>query len=132
MLVLDTAALLALERNDRSMWVRLKTCQWDGLPPVTHGGVIGEAWRGGPDQTRLAAAIAGMDIMPLDGELGRAAGALLGRATGAPAGRTDRSDVIDAALALLADDGDTIVTEDTEELAELLAATGRRVELLRP
>jgi len=132
MLVLDTAALVALERNDRSMWVRLKTCQWDDLPPVTHGGVIGEAWRGGRDRARLAAAIAGMDIRPLDGELGKAAGALLGRVTGTLAGRTDRPDVNDAALALLADDGDTIVTDDIEEMAELLSATGRRVELLRP
>jgi hypothetical protein len=75
---------------------------------------------------RLAMALAGMDTSPLDEELGRAAGSLLGR--------TKRSDVIDAALALLAEDGDTVFTEDVEDLAlaELLAATDRRVELVRP
>ncbi|MGH9106584.1 MAG: PIN domain-containing protein [Acidimicrobiales bacterium] len=124
MLVLDAAALVALDRNDRAMWARLKDCQRSGLPPLTHGGVVGQVWRGGARQARLAKALAGVDTKPMDEKLGRAAGALLGR--------TGLADVIDAAVALLAEDGDTIVTEDTEDLAELLGATNRRVELVRP
>jgi len=40
------------------------------------------------------------------------------------------SDVIDAAVALLAEDGDEIVTSDPHDLTELVAATGRHVELI--
>jgi hypothetical protein len=40
-------------------------------------------------------------------------------------------DVIDAALVLLADDGDDIVTSDPEDLAPLATRLGRHVELLR-
>jgi hypothetical protein len=40
-------------------------------------------------------------------------------------------DVIDAALVLLADDGDDIVTSDPEDIEPLAARLGRHVELLR-
>jgi hypothetical protein len=45
---------------------------------------------------------------------------------------TGLSDVVEAALALLAADGDEIVTLEREDIATLVAATGRHVELLRP
>ena len=124
MLILDAAALVALDRNDRAMWARLKDCQLTGHTPLTHAGVVGQAWRGGPRQARLAKALAGVDTKALDYELGRAAGALLGR--------TGLADVVDAALVLLAEDGDTIVTEDIDDLFALAGGTGRRIELLRP
>lgn len=124
MLVLDAAALVALDRNERAMWARYKDCQRSGQPPLTHGGVVGQVWRGGGRQARLAQALQGVDTRPLHEALGRAAGALLGR--------TGLADVVDSAVALLAGDGDTIVTEDTADIAELVGATGRRVELVRP
>ena len=34
-LVLDSGALVALERNERSMWTRLKAAQEDGEVPIT-------------------------------------------------------------------------------------------------
>jgi len=40
------------------------------------------------------------------------------------------SDVIDAALVLLASDGDTIVTSDAADLESLARAAGRLVELV--
>ncbi len=90
-LVLDSGALIALERNDRAMWRRLKAAQLQEVVPVAHGGVLGQAWRGhGPRQSLLAKALAGIEVRPLDETLGRAAGELLGRAR--------RRDVIDAAL----------------------------------
>ena len=124
MLVLDAGALVALDRNDRAMWARFKDCKNSGSPPLTHGGVVGQVWRAGPRQARLAAALSGIETRPLDEALGRAAGALLGRTGGA--------DVVDAAVAALATDGDTIITDDTDDLARLVGATGRRVELVRP
>jgi len=123
-LVLDAGALIALDRNERPMWIRLKALQEAGELPVTHGGVVGQVWRRGPRQARLAAALAGTDVRALDDHLGRAAGELLAE--------TRTSDVIDGALALVAVDGDEIVTLDRDDFEVLVAATGRHVELIRP
>ena len=122
-LVLDSGALIALDKNDRVMWRRLKAALLAGNVPVSHGGVVGQAWRGGgPRQALLARALDGIDIRALDQRLGRAAGELLGRAAA--------GDVIDAALVLLADDGDDIVTSDPDDIEPLAAILGRHVELL--
>jgi hypothetical protein len=123
-LLLDAAALIALDRNERPMWTRLKASAQLAEVPLTHGGVVGQVWRGGPRQARLATALAGIEVKPLDHSLGRSAGELL-TATGL-------SDVIDAALARLALDGDEIVTLDRQDMEMLVAATGHHVELLRP
>jgi hypothetical protein len=123
-LVLDSGALIALEKNDRAMWRRLKSSLVTGEAPVSHGGVVAQAWRGGgPRQALLAKALAAIDVRALDETLGLAAGELLARTGG--------SDVIDAAVVLLAHDGDDIVTSDTEDLQPLAAQLGRHVELVR-
>jgi hypothetical protein len=122
-LVLDSGALIALERNDRSMWRRLKAAWVAEVVPISHGGIVGQAWRGGgPRQALLSKVLKGVEIHPLDAGLGRAAGALL-----AHAGSTD---VIDAALVLLARDGDDILTSDAGDLEPLAVLTGRHVELI--
>jgi hypothetical protein len=45
-LILDNGALIALERNDRAMWRRLKLALVTEQVPLSHGGVVGQAWRG--------------------------------------------------------------------------------------
>lgn len=123
-LVLDAGALLALERNDRGMWLRLGNARLSGESIVAHGGVVGQAWRGGgPRQARLAKALESVDVRPLDDALGRAAGALLAATAGA--------DVIDAALVLLAEDGDEIATSDPDDIEPLAEAAGRHIEIVR-
>jgi hypothetical protein len=123
-LILDSGALIALERNDRAMWRRLKLALLAEQVPLSHGGIVGQAWRGpGPRQALLAKALEGMEIRPLDRALGRAAGELLALA--------GRSDVVDAALVLLADDGDQVVTSDTRDLEPLAQAARRHIELIR-
>jgi hypothetical protein len=47
-------------------------------------------------------------------------------------GRTRQADVIDAAVVLLANDGDEIVTSDRDDLDPMAEATGRHIELIRP
>lgn len=123
-LVLDSAALVALERDERPMWVRLKAAQFAGELPITHAGVLGQVWRGGPRQARLSQALAGIDVRALDEALGRAAGRLLAA--------TDLSDVIDAAVVMLAQDGDEIVTADHHDLERLADSSGRHVDLVHP
>jgi hypothetical protein len=122
-LVLDSGALIALERNDRAMWRRFKAAMLAESVPMTHGGIVGQVWRGaGPRQALLSMALDGVDVLPLTDARGRAAGELLAR--------TRCKDVIDAALVLLAVDGDEILTSDAGDLAPLAKIAGRLVELI--
>jgi hypothetical protein len=122
-LVLDAGAFLSLERDDRAMWTRLKATLVAGAPPLTHGGVVAQVWRGGHGrQALLARALAGTDIAGLDDPLGRRAGLLLGRAR--------LEDPIDAAVVALAVDGDQIVTSDPDDVQRLVEASGRRVDVI--
>ena len=120
--ILDSGALIALEGNDRRMWRRLKGSLQAASPPKTHGGVVAQVWRGGTRrQARLATALQAVEIVPLDDGLGRRAGVLLAQ-SGLP-------DAIDAALVALADHGDQIITSDPHDLAVLVAASNRRVDI---
>ena len=123
-LVLDAGALIALERGERASWVRLKAAYVRGEVPLTNAAILGQVWRSGPRQARLSQALAGMDVRPIDEDLGRAAGVLLGAAR--------MSDLIDASIVLIAQDGDEIITSDSEDLEPLAAASGRHVELVHP
>jgi len=123
-LVLDSGALIALERDERPMWTRLKAAVAASELPVSHAGVLGQVWRGGARQARLSQALQGIDVRPLDVPLGREAGRLLGAAA--------LSDIVDASLVMLSADGDEIITLDRRDFKQLAAASGRHVELIRP
>ncbi len=123
-LVLDSGALVALERNDRAMWRRFKAALLVAEVPVTHGGIVGQVWRGrGPRQALIARALDNIDVRSLDDALGRRAGELMAI--------TRTQDVVDAALVLLAEDGDHVVTSDPDDLAILAGASGRHVDIVR-
>lgn len=122
-LVLDAGALVAIERGDRTVAALVKRERLAGIPPLTHGGVVGQVWRGGSGrQATLARLLAGVEIVPLDDALGRRGGVLLGRA--------GTSDVIDAAVVLLADHDDEILTSDVDDLTDLATAAGIDLELI--
>lgn len=122
-LVLDAGALLAVERADREIVALIKRERQEGRSPLTHGGVVGQVWRGGRgSQANLARLMPGIEVRAIDDRLGRQAGVLLGLA--------GRSDVIDAAVVLLAHDGDEILTSDPDDLRELAQAADRHVELI--
>lgn len=122
-IVLDAGALLAIERGDRMMHGMLKAEHDNGRRPLTHGGVVGQVWRGGSGrQVRLARALQGIDVRAIDNELGRQAGVLLGQC--------GTSDVIDAAVVVIARDGDEIFTADAADLRDLARAAGKIVDLI--
>lgn len=122
-LVLDAGALVAIERGDRNTIALLKHELVAGRAPITHGGVIGQVWRGGAGrQANLARLLPGIDAVPLDSTLGRRAGALLARARA--------TDVIDAAVVLLAVDGDLILTSDPNDLLALANAAEVHVDIV--
>jgi PIN domain nuclease of toxin-antitoxin system len=117
-IVLDAGALVAVDRGDRRVGAILKVA-WERSTPVeTSAGVVGQVWRGGPGQARLARTLAGVAVAALDLDGAKRAGTLLGRA-GLP-------DVVDAHLALQVRAGDRVLTSDPQDLAALLDA--RRVE----
>lgn len=123
-IVLDSGALIAIESGDLRTWAILRRESAAGRPVLTHAGVVGQVWRGGSGrQARLSRALAGIDVRPIDDDLGRRAGVLLGQTRG--------SDVIDAALVLITSDGDEILTGDTTDLGELVAASGKLVDLIK-
>lgn len=115
-MVLDAGALIALDRGDRDMWALLTQVHRAGQRPVVPAPVIAQAWRGGPRQARLARVLAGAELVLTDGPLSRRAGELLGQA------RT--TDVLDALVALAAQDrpGCEVLTSDPADVHNLLQA----------
>lgn len=86
--------------------------------------VLAQVWRDPSGrQARLAAALRSIYIHPVGEQLARDAGVLLGR--------TGTSDAIDATVALLADDGDEILTSDPDDMSRLVAVTRRSVAVIR-
>ena len=122
-LILDAGAFVAWERGKSSVAALLKV-EWAAeRVPVTHAGVIGQVWRGGAGrQAGLAKLLGGIDVRPLDEPLGRRAGMLLGAVR--------RRDVVDAALVLLARDGDVIVTSDPDDIVPLAIAADLHVDVV--
>jgi hypothetical protein len=122
-LVLDAGAFIAVERLDRDVIALIKRERLSGRVPVTHAGVVGQVWRGGQGrQANLARLLAGVEVVALDDRLGRRSGVLLSR--------TGTRDVIDGALALLAQDGDEILTADAADICVLVEATGVHVDVV--
>lgn len=122
-IVLDAGALVAIERGDRDLVAIVKRERLEGRAPLTHGGVIGQVWRGGRGrQASLARLLPCVEVRSIDEDLGRRIGVLLGHA-----GSTD---VIDAGVVLLAGDGDEIFTSDAADLGDLARAAGRHVDLI--
>lgn len=113
-LVLDAGALIALERNDRTMWARLAEAVDASLDVVVPLGALAQVWRGTPNQARLAQALrhvrsGGFDALARHaGELCHAAGT---------------SDPIDASVVLAASGTRTaIVTSDPTDIRRLVRA----------
>lgn len=121
--LLDAGAFLAVERADRQTAALLKGELLARRVPLTHGGVVGQVWRGGHGrQAPVARLLAAVEVADLNEDLGRRAGILLGR--------SHKHDVIDAALVLLAADGDKILSSDAADIAALAAAATVHVDII--
>jgi predicted nucleic acid-binding protein len=121
-LLFDAGAFIALERGHPGLEARLRLERAYGRTVATHGGIIGQVWRDGGRQALLARALRLVTVVPLTAAIGRDAGRLLASTGG--------TDVIDAALVALAQDGDEIITSDPDDLARLAAAAGLQIDLL--
>jgi hypothetical protein len=121
-LVFDAGGLIALDRGDRRVGVLLAAAAEDGVEVVTSSACVAQAWRNPVRQVRLVRALAGFLECSFDATWARRSGLLL-------AGSRTR-DVVDAAISLLVQDGDTIITSDPEDINRLLQAAGTDARVL--
>ena len=123
-IVLEAGALIALERDDRTLWAALKLSALKRTGVVVPSTVVAQVWRAAPSQARLALALHHCVIAPFD-PVARAACELCGRA------KTD--DICDAHVALVAcNRGNVLYTSDRLDLRHLLAVHGgRKPKLVR-
>ena len=118
----DTGALLAGERNQRALWALHRRALERGVRPTVPAGVLGQAWRGGP-QAELSRLLKGCRIETLDEARSRAAGQVCGRA--------GTSDVIDATVVVGAiARADLVVTSDPDDIAHIAGGLNTRVDIL--
>ena len=113
-LTLDASALIAFERNDRAVVAIIARAQQRNVRLAAPAGVVGQVWRNGRRQVRLARLLGSslLEVVPLDDERARAAGRLCGVA--------GTRDVIDASVVLCARErGQGVLTADLGDLRRL-------------
>lgn len=117
--VLDAGALIALERNDRSMWSRLEVAAEREIELLVPSTALAQAWRGRRSQALLSRALAYCAIAPFD---------TMAREVGELCGKAGTADLCDSHVALVTSRvGDWLCTSDPEDMLRLLAACpGRR------
>jgi hypothetical protein len=119
----DTGALIAAERNDRSMWALHRAQLEDGEAPTVPAPVLAQAWRGGSRQAHLARLLQSCVVEPLSADLARSVGAL--------AGVTGHDDIVDLAVAEGARRRrDIVITSDPADLAAIADWLGATLELV--
>jgi hypothetical protein len=117
----DAGALIAAERDSKSLWSLHRELLERGLHPTLPTVVLGQVWRGGP-QAQLSRLLRGCRAEPLTEPRARSAGAALAA--------SDTHDVIDAVVVVsaLARD-DLIVTSDPDDLKRIATAIGGTLKL---
>jgi predicted nucleic acid-binding protein len=123
-MILDAGALIAVSRNDRATIARLVVAEQEGDELTTHSMVVAQVWRDHRGrQALLARLLRGVEIVSIDDDLGRRCGELLGKAK--------TTDPIDAAVVLIATDGETVVTSDPDDILHLARCAKRRILVIR-
>lgn len=117
--VLDAGALIALERNDRSVWAAIKLAVSRSSEVIVPSTALAQVWRGKGVQAQLAKALRFCAIASFDP---------VARSVGELCGRSKTSDICDAHVALIASrHGEFLYTSDPQDMRRLLAACGGRV-----
>jgi hypothetical protein len=120
-LVFDAGALIALDRGDRTVIALLAAAGQQGSEAITSSACIAQVWRDPARQVKLTRALDGFLEWSLDPISARRCGLLLAS--------TATSDIADAAIALLAQDGDTILTSDPTDIKHLLDSAGTNARI---
>ena len=111
---LDSGALIAHERQSRTVELFLRRIADDGERVAIPAGVLAQVFRDGPRQARLMALLdrERTDVVPLDG--------LAARLVGRICGVTGVSDVVDVSIVLCARQrGHAVLTSDAADLLHI-------------
>ena len=121
-IVLDSGALIALERNDRAMWAVLKLSAVRSTDVLVPSAALAQVWRGTAVQAQLSKALRFCVVASFDA---------LARAVGELCGRTRTTDICDAQVAIVAaTQGDALYTSDPKDMRRLITAFGARVPVI--
>jgi len=112
-ITLDAGELIALDRNERAAWARLKAAVSGGVRPVLPAPVLTQVWRSGR-QANLGRALGHLRVEATDEGLAREAGRLC-----ALAGTDDAVDAIVVASA--ARRRGVVITSDPTDIGRLAA-----------
>jgi hypothetical protein len=120
-LTYDTGALIAAERGNRLIWSVHREALAAGLIPTVPAGVLGEAWRGGP-QAQLSMFLKGCRVEDLTEAHARAVGELA-----ALSGLSDTVDlaVVEGALRR----GDAVFTSNRSHMEQAAGGAGQRLAI---
>jgi predicted nucleic acid-binding protein len=123
-LVLDAEGLVKLAAQHPAVYTWVKAARVRNGNVVTAASTLAEVMRGGSKDARLHQVLNRITVIPIDKQLGRAAGELLGRT-----GLSGHRCALDALLAVVALEQPRpviLLTSDPDDLARLTEETGRR------
>jgi hypothetical protein len=113
----DTGALIAAERNDRSLWALHAGFLAEEVTPTVPAPVLAEGWRGGPRQANLARLLAMCVVEEMTEAQARAVGVL--------AGQSRHDDIVDVTVVEGAvRRGDGVVTSNRSHIELVAQAAG--------
>ncbi|MBI4822550.1 MAG: twitching motility protein PilT [Deltaproteobacteria bacterium] len=122
-LTLDSGALIAAERGDRSFWALWKEAELRDSEVTVPSPVVAQSFRG-PRSAVISRVLRSCVVEPLNDELARRVGIVCGES------RT--ADIVDAAVVVSASQrGDDILTSDPNDLAHLIAFVEGAGRILR-
>ncbi len=120
--VYDAGALVAAERNDRSLWADHRVRLEAGVVPAVPAPVVAQVSRS-PRQAQLRRLLRGCEILALDESTAHAVGRLLGR--------SGTADIVDATVVTVAIATHArVVTSDGEDMSRLANAAGARLVII--
>jgi predicted nucleic acid-binding protein len=121
--ILDAGFLISLDRSEEAARQFLAAADRQGVELRTTHPVVGQVWRNGGRQARLASFLKGLELFSLDD------GRLIGRLLAA----SGTSDVVDAHLIAVAlRTGDAVLTGDVGDLGRLAAPLGPTAPVIHP
>ena len=121
--VLDSGALIAIDKRDRTVGALLRVLQRNGVPVCTSAGAVAQVWRDGRRQANLARVLPGLETDVIDENTAKRIGELL------QASRT--ADLVDAHVALLVQPEAQVLTSDESDIKSLLRTRRIKATVIR-
>ncbi len=122
-LILDAGALIAIDRNDPTAVLSLRTARDRRIAVVAPSPVVAQVWRNGRTQANLARALRGVEVLAPDEAAARRCGELLAA--------TSTRDVVDGFVVAVARRGDVILTSDPDDITALIKAAKLALTVVR-